>query len=368
MIIDVFIFPIIIFLSLLLGQHNSSQNRKMYIILVSIILLLKACLRGSLVGNDTAGYLWEFNQVIETPWREILLGFVDRYGTLSGEYDLGYTLLQKIISMFTKDFHVFTFIAQLLFYAPFGVLLFRFCSDFLQLTFAYVFYVSLFMGLPMSNARQFYSIGFCVMAFLCLYDKKLYKGLLCVVLGSLIHQSSLLFVLPFVLSFFSAKIIKKGVVVSFALFPLVLAFSNQIIFFMGNTIENERYAQYGLQTIQGGAYTYIAASLLMCLYCYAAIKDKYLISNKYIHLFYVMLPLTVFFCPLIRSNGSMIRIVMYFQLFFVVLFPYALDHVFTKNSRSLIYIICIVLLMFMDLRSADNDYYFFWQQQGTLSY
>ena len=364
--IDFIVFPLIIVFSLFLGQRNTPNNRRTFIILASILLLLKASLRSLSVGSDTASYCRGFYDIIRTPWRVILLGFVDRYSTLSGEYDYGYIVLQKVISLFTHDFHVFTFIAQLLFYVPFGVLLYRFCSDFFQLTFAFVLYTALFMGLPMANARQFYSIGVGIMAFLCLYDKKYVKTLIWLVVGYLIHQTCLLVLLPIALFFIPVKTIKRFVPVSFLLFPVVLALSNQIIYSMGSFVENERYMAYGLQEVQGGALTYIISTLFMCLFCYFAIKKQHLLSNSRLSFLYVMLPLTIFFSPLIYSNGSMIRIVMYYQIYFVVLFPYAIDCSFNKNNRKIAYIAAILLLILMSLRSSGLDYKFFWQEPQSI--
>lgn len=360
--IDLIVFPLIIVLSLLLGQNNTPKNRKTFIILVSIILLLKASLRDLSVGSDTESYFHNYQNVISTPWKDILLSFTERYSTLSGDYDYGYTILQKLISLFTRDFHVFTFIAQLLFYVPFGILLYRFCSDFHQLTFAFVLYNALFMGLPMANARQFYSIGLAIMAYLCLYEKKYIQCAIWLIVGYFIHQTCMLALLPIGLRLISTKMIKRGTLVTFVLFPIVLVFSNQVIYAMGGFVESERYMNYGTGALQGGAWTYIISTLLMCLFCYIAIKNHHLSSSPKLNVLYVMLPLTIFFSPLIYSNGSMIRIVMYYQIYFVVLFPYALDCFFAKQYRTTVYIVSILLLIFMSVRATGAYYYFFWQQ------
>lgn len=364
--IDFFVFPLIMVFSLFLGQKNTPKNRRTFIILVSLLLLLKASLRSLSVGSDTASYCRGFYSVIQMPWDEVLLGFIDRYSSLSGEYDYGYILLQKLIGIFFQDFHLFTFIAQLLFYIPFGILLYRSCSDFLQLTFAFVLYTALFMGLPMANARQFYSIGIGIMAFLCLYDKKYAKSAIWLFVGYLIHQTCLLVLIPMALSFIPVKTIKRIVPFFFLLFPIVLAFSNQIIYLMGSFVENERYMAYGLSKVQGGAFTFIVSTFFMCLFCFVSIKDHHLILNSQLRFFYVMLPLTVFFSPLIYSNGSMIRIVMYYQIYFVVLFPHAIDCSFSKDNRKRAYVAAILLLIFMSLRSSGLDYKFFWQESQAI--
>lgn len=364
--INIIVYTLIIGFSLLLGQKNTPHNRKSFIILSCIVLLLKASLRSLSVGSDTHVYYWEFNETIEMSWKEVWLAFTDRYSSFSGDYDVGYTVFQKIVSLFTHDFHVFTFIAQLLFYVPFGILLYRFCTDFLQLTFAFVLYTSLFMGLPMANARQFYSIGISIMSLLCLYDKKYVKSAIWLLVGSTIHQTCLLVLIPMALSFIPVKSIKRIVPVFFLLFPVVLLFANQIIFFMGSFVENERYMRYGMGELQGGAYTYMVASFIMCAFCYLTIKDHHLLSDSRLSFFYIMLPLTIFFSPLIYSNGSMIRIVMYYQIYFVFLFPYAIDFSFSKADRKTVYVAAILLLIFLNLRAGGSNYKFFWQESQQI--
>ena len=366
--IDLIVFPLIIVIAFLCGQKNTPKNRKWFIIIVSIVLLLKASLRSLSVGSDTASYYLNFIDVINTPWRDILSGFIDRYSSISGDYDYGYLIFQKIISLFTEDFHVFTFIAQLLFYVPFGIFLYRFCSDFLQLTFAFVLYNALFMGLPMANARQFYSIGLSIMVYLCLYDKKYVMCALWLFLGFIIHQTCLLGLLPIMLWTISTKYIKKGVLVAFALFPIILLYCNQVIYLMGSFVENERYMEYGLHEIQGGAITYIVSSLAMCIFCYIFLNERRLLVSRKARFLYVMLPLTIIFVPLIYSNGSMIRIVMYYQICFVVLFPYAIDCAIANKNRLSVYVICIVLLIFMSVSATGPYYYFFWQQAQSIFY
>ena len=130
---------------------------------------------------------------------------------------------------------------------------------------------------------------------------------------------------------------------------------------MGNAVGIEKYAAYGKGVIQGGATTFIILIELLSLFCLIAIKKDHLAANANIRNFYVMAPLFTIFAPLIKSNGSMARIAVYYYLFLVLLVPYALDCMFTKRDRSLAYVIAIGALSYLTLSDGGMNYYFFWQ-------
>lgn len=365
MIINLFIFPIILFLSFFIGNRNTDNNRKWFIVLVSLILLLVNSLRSLSVGPDTPSYYWRFTQIQETPWQIVLGNFLYRYVTLSGDFDEGYNLFQKIISFFTNDFHVFTFIAQLLFFVPFGLLLYRYCKDFFQLTFAFILYVVLFNSLALSNARQVYAMGMGICSFLYLSDGKIIKSFIYVIIGFFFHQSCLLCLIPILMFFLPQSMIRIAIVIAFFAVPIILADVNMIIRFMGSLLEHERYTSYGEGEAQGGAVVYISMSLLMAFITFLTISVESIHNSKRFKCLYNMILPTVFFCPFIYSNGSMIRITIYFQLYFCILFAYTMDYLGGKNRRALYYSIAILLLMIMSLVSA-SPYYFFWQESQEL--
>ncbi len=74
-----------------------------------------------------------------------------------------------------------------------------------------------------------------------------------------------------------------------------------------------------------------------------------------------MAPLLTFFAPLIISNGSMIRISLYFHLFLALLVPYAIDCAFAKKDSGIVYAAAIGALSLLTLAGGGIRYYFFWQ-------
>lgn len=359
MYIDLLVFPLLLFgANRFSGEHPLSKKK--LIIYSSIILLLKTSLRSVTIGRDTSHYAGYFYESINTPLSFYISDFVSRYSTLSGNYDSGYYLIQKFVSYFIHDFNVYTFFMQsLFFFLPIGTLLYRYAKDCKQVCFSYVLLNALFMGLPMANARQVYAIGVCVCAYIFVQDKRYVGAITFLIMGYFFHMSSLLFVIPLVLSFLHQKYIKWIAVLGIALSPFTLMFPNMIIVFMGNLLDNEKYASYGYHGTNGGAITYITCSLLMSLFCLIALWNK-VKDDRNIKQYFIMIALSSFFTPLIYSNGSMMRITMYFQLFFLIIMPMAIDAQYGKN-RTIYYNMAIVLLIIMSLMSAQ-EYKFFWEE------
>jgi len=114
--------------------------------------------------------------------------------------------------------------------------------------------------------------------------------------------------------------------------------------------------------IAGGAWTFISILVVASVFIYFAIKRKDLQQNKSLSNLYTMVPLFTFFGPLIHSNGSMIRISMYFHLYLMLLLPLAIEKTFKGSTQTIIYIFLIVVLLMLSLRNGGLVYHFFWQE------
>src|SRR5690606_6202276 len=137
---------------------------------------------------------------------------------------------------FTDSWPVFVFVANLIFFIPLGKLMYRYSSSMIQLVFAYVLYVSMFHIISLSGGRQLYAIGLSILAFLYLDRREYIWSVACIFIGMLIHMTSLLFLLPLILSRLDSKYLKSIHLISFAMVPVVLLFTNRIIVLMGAAV------------------------------------------------------------------------------------------------------------------------------------
>ncbi len=361
MIINLIVFPLmLLFYGFYTSKYSVTNKRKNLIIACSLILLLESSLRSLSVGVDTTHYFLYFYDSIERSWIDLLEGFFLRYESLVGDnIDYGAYLLYKLIGTFFPEFHLFTFVGQCLFYIPYGIFIYRHSTNLKQVLFAYVLFASVFMGLPNANARQFYAIGFSVMALLTFENKQYWKTAIAIACGMTIHLSCLLVVAYYTLRLIPFKWIHRISIFAIPLFFISLYNGKVIIKYMGGFIGSEKYASYGDETYTG-ALTYISLTFIMCIFCLFSLKNHSTV-DKSIKLLYPVIPITMFLAPLIYVHGSMIRVTMYFQIYFCLLFPKAIETI--SFQRDKIYWCILILLMFLSITTSSPTYKFMWQEE-----
>lgn len=358
------IFLFLIPVEIILGLFCSGrQGRKCYIIIMTLILMtligLRSETKGFFEGSDVTNYYWMFQNTANSSWNELWQLLLVNLAT-SG--DVGFLLLQKLIGIFTSSFYVYSFIASGLFLIPFGVFLYRYSTNTKQLMFAYVFFCMMMFVHLMSGARQYFAMGIVWMAYLCFLQEKYTKTIVFMLLASTIHFSSIIFMLPMLMSIFirKAQTLKMVHLVSLFLVPVVYAMASSIIVFMGNFVGSEKYADYGSAEIGSGANTFILMMVILSVLCFVAINRRVLTSNEFIRKLYCMVPCFTFFAPLINADGAMIRLSEYFHLFLVLLVPSSVELLFNKNSQNVAYVVLIGGLSVLAIMSS-RTYYFFWQ-------
>ncbi len=368
MYINIVLVSFVILLGWLMSNKDNQYNRGLYIIFCSIVLILVAALRSpewmtSRYHLDSLDYKHVFEDALAMNWDDLWKVMFQRYFGNEGSFDIGYLYLCKIIGLFTHSYYIFSILVDLLFFVPFGIILYRYGTSMRKLIFAFIFYIALIQTFLLAGARQVYAIGLDMMALLSVIDKKKWRALLCFLLGVIFHFSSFLFLIPLLMVWFDVqpKVLKLSHIVCVIMIPIVLAFPNQIILFLGETSGVEKYANYGKGMIQGGAFIFIFLIEILSLFCLIAIKKSDLQNSTY-RFFYTMAPLFTLFAPLTISNGSMIRISLYYHLYLALLVPFAIDCMFQMKNRGIIYLFAILSLSVFVLQDGGIEYYFFWQK------
>lgn len=340
-------------------KGNTPSSRKSYIILMMILLIMESCLRGLSVGSDTTNYYYMFQSMGAESWEYIWQAMRERYIELTGTEDIGFVVYNKLIYMIWPNFSFMLFISALTFFVPFGMLLNKYTKNFSQLIFIFVLYVVLFNMIAMSGVRKEIALGFSVWAFIYYVDKDYKKCGVCVFLGTLIHMTTLLFLLIPIIGLLNKKFLRFFHISSFALIPFVIAFSGPIIILMAEASGNEKYSVYGKEVAQGEAMTFTLLIEMISLFCLYAFRKIDFNKQEFMSKLYIMLPCFTFFAPLITNNGSMIRISQYFHLYIVLLLPYAIDLFFGKN-RNFVYVVLIIVLLLLNFSTGYEPYKFIW--------
>lgn len=367
--INFYLVPFIIILGLFLQNKDIKKNRLIYTVVCSTVLLFVGAMRSpewmtNAYKIDTMNYMYLFESTFDMGWNEFWSASYLHYIMNANDYEVGFLALNKLVSLFTHEFWVFSLLADLLFFVPFGIILYRYTTNSLQIMFAFVFYVALVQVFFLGGARQMFSLGLDLLALIYIIDRKRIRAIVCFFLGITIHLSSFLFSIPLLMIWYGVKPATLKILhsICFLMFPLVLMFPNELISFMGNSVGIEKYAEYGKNAIQGGSELFIFLIEVLSLFCLFAIKKRDLLLNKNIRNFYVMAPLLTFFAPLIISNGSMIRISLYYHLFLVLLVPYAIECFVGKKEQGIVYVVAIGALSYLTLVGGGMEYYFFWEK------
>lgn len=367
--INLFLIPFVIILGLLFVNNDNKRNRRLYIIICSAVLLFIASMRSPEYMTytyhiDSSNYKYMFESAFDMGWEEFFAAFYMRYfGVGAEETDVGFVALNKIIGLFTHDFAMFSLLADLLFFVPFGIILYRYCTNIYGLMFAFVYYISLIQVYLIGGGRQMFAIGLDMMALIAVIDGKKLLAVIFFLLGLTIHSSSFLFLAPLLMVWYGtgARMQKMIHIVCFVLFPVVYVLPNTLISFMGAATGIEKFEAYGKGVIQGGANTFIFLVEFLSLFCLIAIKKKDILLSTNIKIFYSMLPFITLLAPLVRSNGTMIRIALYYSIFLTLLVPYGIECMTSKNERKIMYIIATGSLSFLTLLGGGTTYFFFWQ-------
>ena len=163
----------------------------------------------------------------------------------------------------------------------------------------------------------------------------------------------------FAAPFIPVKFYKKIIWLTFCFVPIILFKVNTIIVFMGSFIGSDKYVRYGENVVAGGALTYIVLSIGLSIFAAIAL-NKCQENDHKLKLYYAIVILSTFFTPLIYSNGSMMRITMYFQLFFVMLIPKLIVGYFPYYKKNILTLLTIILIL---LSVSDSiSYKFFWEE------
>lgn len=366
------LIPFVIIIGLLLSSHDNKRNRELYIALCSMVLLFVAVLRSPewffyRYQIDSLSYKELFEASCDLNWKGFWnLVYQSRLGD-GPEIDVGYFGFMALIGWLTRSYYVFSFVADLIFFIPFGIILYRYCISMRQLIFAFIFFISFLLMGFVGGGRQNVAMGFDLMALLSVINRNKWKSIVFFLIGVTIHMSSLAFIIPLLLIWFNVnpKTLKIMHVVCFSFVPLVLIIPSQIVGFLGNFSGVGRYANYGMEA-QGGATTFVVLMEFLSLFCLVSIKKNDIQRNPAIHFFYTMVPLFTIIAPLIIANGTMIRLSSYYHTFLALLVPMAIDCMFTEKNRNIIYFVAIATLTYLTLKDGGTEYYFYWQYPGNM--
>ena len=333
---------------------------KNYVLLMTILLIVVSGLRHEGVGNDTYAYKMMFEQIGLERWSNLLNNFWTNYihPTDNGVKDPGYRLFSKFIYEFVPEYRFLLFVVASLLLVPLGIFVYRNSRRLETTLFFYIFYITLFYHyLPNSAVRQSLTFGIVLMGYLFLIKRKILIFIAFVILGSLMHQSSLL-----VLILIPAVYISKPEYIykfSILLFFLFLISPEWLSFFFMD--KNEIYDSFlsGSYYVGTQGKPVMVLLLFFCLYIlgWMGINKQVRSNDHHFRLFCVGSAFVMVFLPLIWVSPALLRIISYFGPFMGIFVGDAL----CVLGRGRYLRICIIAI-FLIHSQASNHYKFMWEE------
>ena len=240
-----------------LKNENALKTRKIYLFIVSVILILESALRGMSVGDDTLAYFDSFQSVKNSSWADIFRDFTLIFRNNNYEdRNHGYDLFQKIFQLFSNDFRVYLFFIAIVFFSSLYYFLLMNTFNLFELILAFIIYSALFYYFfSITGIKQTITTSVTLFCFRYIKERKLMHFVIPIMLASLIHISVVVF-LPFY--FFSGlKKIKLNFIIAMFLFIIIF---NVNQYFLTILIDDTIYESY-LSYIEGTG-TLVFTSLL----------------------------------------------------------------------------------------------------------
>lgn len=342
-------------------QIDSNINRFKFVVLISFILILQSALRNIAVGIDTYMYSLMFDEVKSTSWSQIIDDFILYITTGEGK-DVGYPLLVKTFQIFSNSFRTYLFFIAILFFGFLGRFLYLNTNRLNDLILAFVLYSVMFYSFySITGLRQTIAMSICIFSIEFIKKRNFLKFILCIISVVTIHKSVVFFIpVYFIYNFKFTKLLYFS---SLILFPIIFALKNEIAFFLIK-FSGSKYDTYKNFEGETGTYVFTFFLLILGLVIILFLK-KILItspnSKMYLNIFSVAVILT----PLTYVNPSLMRIVMYYSFFLIIIIPFIIESFSIINIQlmRLFRTIVTTLLLILFIRSNQNhEYKFFWQK------
>lgn len=341
-----FCFFIICLLGIFLPK--SQQNRNIYIIISSLILIFTIGLRHYTCFIDTPRYVARFSTLINLSYTQV-----------SNEIskDVSFWYVSKVISdLFDNNYTAWLLILAIIYVIPLSILIKRYSNI------PYISYLAFFslgfFSFSMTGLRQTLALSLIIFSFTFLINRKLIPFVIIVIIGSLFHKTALIFLLAYPITNF--PLTKK------VLFGYALALGFMQLFgtiFLGKIVSlgiDERFENY-YDNLEGLSYSGLIQQLMIFFFSFYFLRDKK-DSSLYRSLFHLAI-LGIIFQSLSGFIAEMFRISMYFSIFNIILFANAISFINKKGpfaiAKPLVVLSLFIYFILSKNAGFDWDYYFY---------
>ncbi len=333
---------------------NFTRGKGLYCLIVSVILILLAGLRGLTVGRDTDQYMLLYNSVKNS------YNIVEVLKNANEE--VGYVLLEYVVSRFGVGYQVFLMVCSFLTVAPAGYVIYRY-SKLPWLSFVVFLSFPVYTTLGFSALRQGIAFGMLMFAFHFSQKENLKYYLLFVAAAFCFHMSAVIFLPVYWIRKFNFSTWVVGI--SIGLIVLGVVFKSVLFSFL-NSYSRQEYSSLEA----GGTNMYL---FFLALVCFSFFYRKYAISVLEANKIYVYLMIiTVVLWPMASTNPAIFRLTYYFNFFLALFVSNFMTSIQPKVIRYVcivgICLVCIYSIGYLVMRPERlcYPYFFYWENDSAM--
>lgn len=300
---------------------NINKNRKIFVILVFVVMCLIMAFRSVDVGVDTGNYKIIFDLMKNTSFIEI----TDNFYTDSME--IGYALLMKVCSLICEDYYFFQVVISVLF----SILAAKFILEESDNIFIGVV---VFLGIGIyiiafNVARQMLAAMIVANSWILLKKGKRNRSIVCVLVASTFHITALVFMAVYIIYFFRhnkyiIRLIPFFAVIGAINFDRILSFVAKYFTYYHNYYANEK-------VIQTAGFVWIIWSIVLLV----AVRILYIARETNIeHSIAAIFSMIWVICNIIGLSFNYFeRLGLYFISFVPVMFSFSGNYIKNRSIR-----------------------------------
>lgn len=331
---------------------SSKRTNQIFVVVAGLGLFTISTLRNIDFGFDTKAYILKFNSLSTTSLGELWNNFSNNYGK-----DPFFYFVSKIIKDLGFNDRMWLAIIAAFFCLAIFKLIYNYSADpFISV----VTLISLgYFFFSLTGLRQTIALGFVVLAYKYLRDRKLVVFLILIIIGALFHSTALIFLIAYPLAYMKVGL-RQIVIIGVSLF-LIIVFKDKVNAFLAFFLaDSERYSSF-LNSNSTLSLSGFFIQFIIFLFCLIYKKEVIKKNEKNIT-YYNLLFLGILFQALSLVIAEFFRMSMYFSIFSIILIPLVLKVDSNKYRNVLVYFyVLAALIAYIFWSQKFEDFIFLWQ-------
>lgn len=346
---------LIVVWGLVLSFSRDKRLKIALLVITAIQFIAVFSLRSTQVGTDTPGYIegWRLS------FNNTFLGFFTGSYTRVFAYEWGFTLLNYMISMFTRDPQIYLLVMSILIFIPLFFILYKYSSSLFLSVLLYV-HLGLF-NLSLTMLRQSLAMSITLIAFHYLTQNKRIRFVVVVLFAALFHKSALIFLPALLMKQVKLKWNVALLSVYLLALGLVFLYREALLTLFTSLVDN-----YSNTLGDTGSYTLFAVFLL--IFSMSVLRYREAIQkDSRNNIYFTFMAVSGLMLTFTSMSYLALRLTYYYYIYFILFIPEIIQS-FTERDRMLLpsfYLITLALTfgfyMNSGIQSFNTPYKFFWE-------